>query len=166
MLWTDPKLTLISLLTVPLLFAATTWFRKGARKGYDLVRRNREWLAIEVLVESESTFLVRALGVHEGAEIILAEQQVGEGEGRLVPWQRFPGTSVDDPPGDGPDRRRSLGDRELVGTTGAAAAIELVVAATARSQDKDTVRGHFEAQTRIETDGVVIECEQVAARIE
>ena len=38
MLWTDPKLTLISLLTVPLLFAATTWFRRGARKGYDLVR--------------------------------------------------------------------------------------------------------------------------------
>ena len=34
----DPKLTLISLLTVPMLFAATTWFRKGARKGYDLVR--------------------------------------------------------------------------------------------------------------------------------
>ena len=34
----DPKLTLISLLTVPLLFAATTWFRRGARKGYDLVR--------------------------------------------------------------------------------------------------------------------------------
>ena len=38
MLWTDVKLTLISLLTVPLLFAATTWFRRGARKGYDLVR--------------------------------------------------------------------------------------------------------------------------------
>ena len=38
MLWTDPKLTLISLLTVPMLFAATTWFRRGARKGYDLVR--------------------------------------------------------------------------------------------------------------------------------
>ena len=38
MVWTDPKLTLISLLTVPLLFAATTWFRRGARKGYDLVR--------------------------------------------------------------------------------------------------------------------------------
>ena len=33
MLWTDPKLTLISLLTVPMLFAATTWFRRGARKG-------------------------------------------------------------------------------------------------------------------------------------
>jgi len=38
MLWMDVRLTLISLLTVPLLFVATTWFRKGARKGYDLVR--------------------------------------------------------------------------------------------------------------------------------
>ena len=38
MVWTDVKLTLISLLTVPMLFAATTWFRRGARKGYDLVR--------------------------------------------------------------------------------------------------------------------------------
>src|SRR6476660_134456 len=38
MLWTDPKLTLVSLLTVPLLFGATTWFRRGARKGYDMVR--------------------------------------------------------------------------------------------------------------------------------
>jgi len=28
----------VTLLTVPLLFAATTWFRKGARQGYDLVR--------------------------------------------------------------------------------------------------------------------------------
>jgi ATP-binding cassette subfamily B protein len=34
----DVRLTLITLLTVPLLFAATTWFRKGARKGYDMVR--------------------------------------------------------------------------------------------------------------------------------
>jgi len=38
MLWMDVRLTLISLLTVPLLFAATTWFRRGARRGYDLVR--------------------------------------------------------------------------------------------------------------------------------
>jgi ATP-binding cassette subfamily B protein len=38
MLWMDVKLTLVTLLTVPLLFAATTWFRKGARKGYDMVR--------------------------------------------------------------------------------------------------------------------------------
>src|SRR3989454_5592515 len=32
------QLTLITLLTVPMLFAATTWFRKGARRGYDMVR--------------------------------------------------------------------------------------------------------------------------------
>ena len=38
MLWMDVKLTLVTLLTVPLLFGATTWFRKGARRGYDLVR--------------------------------------------------------------------------------------------------------------------------------
>jgi ATP-binding cassette subfamily B multidrug efflux pump len=38
MLWMDVRLTLVTLLTVPMLFAATTWFRKGARKGYDLVR--------------------------------------------------------------------------------------------------------------------------------
>ena len=34
----DVRLTLVTLLTVPLLFAATTWFRKGARRGYDMVR--------------------------------------------------------------------------------------------------------------------------------
>lgn len=38
MLWTDPRLTLVTLLTVPLLFAATTWFRRGARRGYEMVR--------------------------------------------------------------------------------------------------------------------------------
>jgi len=38
MLWMDVRLTLVTLLTVPMLFAATTWFRKGARRGYDLVR--------------------------------------------------------------------------------------------------------------------------------
>ncbi len=38
MLWMDVKLTLITLATVPMLFAATTWFRRGARRGYDLVR--------------------------------------------------------------------------------------------------------------------------------
>src|SRR6266699_7291039 len=34
----DMRLTLITLLTVPMLWAATTWFRKGARKGYEMVR--------------------------------------------------------------------------------------------------------------------------------
>src|SRR5438105_11638776 len=38
MTYMDWRLTLLSLLTVPMLFAATTWFRKGARRGYDLVR--------------------------------------------------------------------------------------------------------------------------------
>src|SRR5882762_110810 len=38
MLWMDVRLTLVILLTVPMLFAATTRFRKGARRGYDMVR--------------------------------------------------------------------------------------------------------------------------------
>ena len=38
MIWMDVRLTLVTLLTVPMLFAATTWFRKGARLGYDKVR--------------------------------------------------------------------------------------------------------------------------------
>jgi ATP-binding cassette subfamily B multidrug efflux pump len=38
MLWMDWRLTLVALVTVPLLFAATLWFRKHARRGYDLVR--------------------------------------------------------------------------------------------------------------------------------
>jgi ATP-binding cassette subfamily B multidrug efflux pump len=38
MAWMDVRLTLITLLTVPLLLTATTWFRKGARLGYDTVR--------------------------------------------------------------------------------------------------------------------------------
>ena len=38
MAYLDWRLTLVTLLTVPILFAATTWFRKGARRGYDLVR--------------------------------------------------------------------------------------------------------------------------------
>src|SRR5947207_6265919 len=38
MVWKEPRLTFVTLLTVPMLVAATTWFRKGARRGYDLVR--------------------------------------------------------------------------------------------------------------------------------
>ncbi|MDQ3321964.1 MAG: ABC transporter ATP-binding protein/permease [Acidobacteriota bacterium] len=38
MIWLDWKLALVSLITVPLLFAATNWFRKRARVGYDKVR--------------------------------------------------------------------------------------------------------------------------------
>ncbi|MBK9154032.1 MAG: ABC transporter ATP-binding protein [Chloracidobacterium sp.] len=36
--WLDWKLAIASLITVPLLFAATNWFRKHAREGFDRVR--------------------------------------------------------------------------------------------------------------------------------
>ncbi|MGB7069831.1 MAG: ABC transporter ATP-binding protein [Pyrinomonadaceae bacterium] len=38
MFWLDWKLAIVSLVTVPLLFAATNWFRKRARVGFDRVR--------------------------------------------------------------------------------------------------------------------------------
>jgi ATP-binding cassette subfamily B protein len=38
MAYANWRLTLITLLTVPMLLAATTWFRKGARRGFDMVR--------------------------------------------------------------------------------------------------------------------------------
>ena len=38
MFWLDWKLAIVSLITVPLLFAATNWFRKHARSGFDRVR--------------------------------------------------------------------------------------------------------------------------------
>src|SRR5215471_18285444 len=38
MAWMDVPLTLMTLLTVPMLWAATTWFRKGARRGFDMIR--------------------------------------------------------------------------------------------------------------------------------
>jgi ATP-binding cassette subfamily B protein len=38
MFYMDWRLTLVTLVTVPMLFAATGWFRKHARRGYDMVR--------------------------------------------------------------------------------------------------------------------------------
>lgn len=38
MFWLDWKLAVVSLMTVPMLFAATNWFRKHARNGFDMVR--------------------------------------------------------------------------------------------------------------------------------
>ncbi|MEO7672916.1 MAG: ABC transporter ATP-binding protein, partial [Pyrinomonadaceae bacterium] len=38
MFWLDWKLAIVSLVTVPLLFASTNWFRKHARNGFDRVR--------------------------------------------------------------------------------------------------------------------------------
>ncbi|MCV4627046.1 ABC transporter transmembrane domain-containing protein, partial [Escherichia coli] len=38
MFWLDWKLAIVSLITIPLLFTATNWFRKHARMGFDRVR--------------------------------------------------------------------------------------------------------------------------------
>lgn len=38
MFWLDWRLAIVSLVTVPLLFVATNWFRKHARNGFDRVR--------------------------------------------------------------------------------------------------------------------------------
>jgi ATP-binding cassette subfamily B protein len=38
MTWMDWQLTLVTLITVPMLMLATRWFRIGARRGYDMVR--------------------------------------------------------------------------------------------------------------------------------
>src|SRR6266576_142791 len=38
MAYVNWRLTLITLITVPMLVAATAWFRKGARRGFDMVR--------------------------------------------------------------------------------------------------------------------------------
>src|SRR3954454_7781823 len=38
MVWIDWQLTLVTFVTVPLLSLATSWFRKGARRGHDRVR--------------------------------------------------------------------------------------------------------------------------------
>lgn len=38
LLWMDWRLTLVTLVTIPLLVLATSWFRKHARRGYDRVR--------------------------------------------------------------------------------------------------------------------------------
>ncbi len=38
MYWLDWKLATVSLITIPMLFAATNWFRKRARSGFDNVR--------------------------------------------------------------------------------------------------------------------------------
>jgi ATP-binding cassette subfamily B protein len=38
MFWENGKLALVSMVTVPLLFLATNWFRKHARNGFDMVR--------------------------------------------------------------------------------------------------------------------------------
>ena len=63
MFWLDWKLAIASLVTVPLLFACTNWFRKHARRGFDQVRtRNARLNAFlqEYLSGSQTVQLMNA----------------------------------------------------------------------------------------------------------
>ena len=65
MFWLDWKLALASLITVPLLFACTNWFRKHARRGFDRVRtRNAKLNAFlqEYLSGAQTVQLMNAEG--------------------------------------------------------------------------------------------------------
>jgi ATP-binding cassette subfamily B multidrug efflux pump len=65
MFWLDWKLAIASLVTVPLLFACTNWFRKHARRGFDRVRtRNAKLNAFlqEYLSGAQTVQLMNAEG--------------------------------------------------------------------------------------------------------
>ena len=65
MFWLDWKLALVSLVTVPILFACTNWFRKHARRGFDRVRtRNAKLNAFlqEYLSGAQTVQLMNAEG--------------------------------------------------------------------------------------------------------
>ena len=63
--WLDWKLAIVTLLTVPILFACTNWFRKHARRGFDRVRtRNAKLNAFlqEYLSGAQTVQLMNAEG--------------------------------------------------------------------------------------------------------
>lgn len=65
MFWLDWKLALVSLVTIPILFACTNWFRKHARRGFDRVRtRNAKLNAFlqEYLSGAQTVQLMNAEG--------------------------------------------------------------------------------------------------------
>lgn len=69
MFWLDWKLALVSLITVPLLFTATNWFRKHARNGFDAVRtRNAKLNAFlqEYISGAQTVQLFNAEGKAKG----------------------------------------------------------------------------------------------------
>jgi ATP-binding cassette subfamily B protein len=69
MFWLDWKLALVSLITVPLLFACTNWFRKHARNGFDRVRtRNARLNAFlqEYISGAQTVQLMNAEGKARG----------------------------------------------------------------------------------------------------
>jgi len=67
MFWLDWKLALVSLVTVPLLFVATNWFRKHARRGFDRVRTRNARL---------NAFLQEYLSGAQTVQLFNAEQKV------------------------------------------------------------------------------------------
>ena len=66
MFWLDWKLALVSLVTVPLLFTATNWFRKHARRGFDRVRTRNAKL---------SAFLQEYISGAQTVQLFNAEQK-------------------------------------------------------------------------------------------
>jgi ATP-binding cassette subfamily B protein len=66
MFWLDWKLALVSLVTVPLLFVATNWFRKHARDGFDRVRTRNARL---------NAFLQEYLSGAQTVQLFNAEQK-------------------------------------------------------------------------------------------
>lgn len=66
MFWLDWKLALVSLVTVPLLFVATNWFRKHARRGFDRVRTRNARL---------NAFLQEYLSGAQTVQLFNAEQK-------------------------------------------------------------------------------------------
>src|SRR5688500_12512233 len=70
MFWLDWKLALVSLITVPLLFACTNWFRKHARNGFDRVRTRNARL---------NAFLQEYISGAQTVQLMNAEQKAKRG---------------------------------------------------------------------------------------
>lgn len=70
MFWLDWKLAVVSLFSVPLLFAATNWFRKHARSGFDRVRTRNAKL---------NAFLQEYLSGAQTVQLLNAETKAQKG---------------------------------------------------------------------------------------
>jgi ATP-binding cassette, subfamily B, multidrug efflux pump len=70
MFWLDWKLAIVSLVTVPLLFASTNWFRKHARNGFDRVRTRNAKL---------NAFLQEYISGAQTVQLLNAEKKAQKG---------------------------------------------------------------------------------------
>jgi len=68
MFWLDWKLAIVSLVTVPLLFTATNWFRKHARVGFDKVRTRNARLAAFLQEYTSGAQTVQLMNAEEGSQ--------------------------------------------------------------------------------------------------